>query len=253
MRMLAVSFTLSIVLLALFAAGCHYSTAHFSDVAMSRTAGDKHEPGRRVTSFQKSDAEMHCCAFVANTPEGTEVKAVWKQKGEQGNSVLDSAEIVIDGDSWVDFFLRKPPADCFAYGSYAVELFINGVMKQTMSFTVAPQFTGGPVREALLAEAVDEHYFPVEQASAFPVNVKKVYATVYIVQDGGSSVVTARWYRRGTDGDEELVRTDFPVEGAFAQWVGFKIEPSVVLPAGEYVADILQNGNPVTSLPFTLR
>jgi hypothetical protein len=253
MRMLAVCSTLSIVLLALLAAGCHYSTAHFTDVAMSRTVGEKHEPGKRVTSFQKSDAEIHCCAFVANTPEGTEVKAVWKLKGEQAMSVLDSTEIVVDGDSWVDFFLRKPPDGSFPYASYAVDLSINGAFQQTVAFRVEPQFTGGPVREALLAESVDANFYPGLRASEFPVNGDGVYASVYAIPAGSHAVITARWYAGDVEGTQPLLSTDYPIDGEAPVWVAFSFTPHGSLPAGEYHADILQDGTLVTALPFTLR
>jgi hypothetical protein len=241
-----------IALLAAASAGCHFTTAHFTDAAMSRAVSKDNVPEARTSTFHRSDTVVYCCVQLANAPSDTKVKAVWKRV-DGDTAILNSTDVTAGGDGWVAFSIAPGSVGGLAYGRYAVELFIDDASEKTVPFTVAPPFTGGAVREAAVATAVNEQHYPVHQSAEIARDVPKIYAAVYIVQESGSSVVSVRWYRLAPGGDTELVRTDYPVQGADDEWVAFSITPAGSLSPGAYRADVLQDDDVVTTLPFTIR
>jgi hypothetical protein len=236
----------------LFVSGCQFTTAHFSDVTMAKQVGPNLEPLERTTTFFKHDTLLHCTAKMANTPSDTKVKAVWFfTSDEKTRKPIDSVEITADKDVWVDFTLNPSYRD-YAYGSYVVDLSINGKLKQSMPFTMKPMFEKGPIFDAVMAAGVNDRYFPVSQMAVFPVDIEVIYASVYADQLTPGSVVAAEWYAKSAAGERKgLVKSEIPIEQA--GWIAFSLKPAKTLPPDKYYVDILHNGNVATTMEFTIK
>jgi len=95
------------------------------------------EPGDPTTSYEPSDRTVHCVAHLNKAKAGTEVKFVWKAVDVSG---IKSGEITTvdyttkSFENKVHAHLTKP-AD-WPSGSYKVEVYINGALDKTVSYTV---------------------------------------------------------------------------------------------------------------------
>lgn len=104
----------------------------------ARTAFD--EDGAQPTSvFSPSDA-IYVVADLSNAPIGTVVNSKWYYVSVEGiapNTLIDEADITIDQEEFsgtVHFFF--PAGSDWPTGAYAVELYLNGTLVQTVTFTV---------------------------------------------------------------------------------------------------------------------
>ncbi len=107
-------------------------------VTMARdTQGEDKEPVNPTTVFQGSSV-FHAVVGTKNAPKGTKFGAEWYvvDVGSAGpaNSKIDSSELVSEGTRNIDFTLT--PTDTWPAGSYRVELRVNGVLDQIVTFSV---------------------------------------------------------------------------------------------------------------------
>ena len=103
-----------------------------------RTAFD--EDAKQPTSvFAPSDA-VYVVADLANAPVGTVVVSKWYYVSVEGiapNTLIDDADITIEEEGFsgtVHFFF--PAGTNWPVGTYAVELYLNGTLIDTATFTV---------------------------------------------------------------------------------------------------------------------
>jgi hypothetical protein len=103
-----------------------------------RTAFD--EDGKQPTSiFAPADA-IYVVADLSNAPVGTVVTSKWfavSVEGEAPNTLIDEAEITTEEDGFtgtVHFFF--PAGSDWPVGTYAVELYLNGALIQTVTYSV---------------------------------------------------------------------------------------------------------------------
>lgn len=237
---------------AMLLSGCSFTTAHFEEATMATSVDKDTKPVGRTTTFFRHIPKLHCSTLVANAPKDTKVKAVWLYK-PAGAEVqrIDSAEMTIESGRWIDFSFT-PSGAGLPYGNFAVDLFIDGVFKQTVPFTVKRMFEQGFIRETTVAASVNEKYSPTELATSFKTSTAVIYAPVYVEDAPAGSVVTAHWYGKNELGnDETIVSTDYPCEGS--GWIGFSIKPNNALPAGKYFVDIIANGQVHNTMQFELQ
>ena len=103
-----------------------------------RTAFDS--DGAQPTSvFAPSDA-IYVVADLSNATTGTVVNSKWYYVSVEGvapNTLIDEADITIEDESFsgtVHFFV--PAGSDWPVGAYAVELYLNGTLIQTVTFSV---------------------------------------------------------------------------------------------------------------------
>ena len=110
---------------------CEMSTANISGARMAKDS-DGNQP---ATVFSPTDA-FYCVLELANAPDDTTLKAVWTAvdvEGTEPNHQIEETEVT-SGSAPVNFKLTNtapwPP------GKYKVDLYLNGKLDQTLTFTV---------------------------------------------------------------------------------------------------------------------
>ena len=227
---------------------CEFTTANIERAVMARSVNDKSEPLEETSTFHGSESLLHCSVLMANTPENTSVKAVWYQKLEGEKNVLDSSRITMDGDGWIDFTLTLSNS-MLPYGDYAVDLYIGSAFAQTVPFTIEAMYPDSPVKEAVIARAISDSYFPTESTWVFEAGSTTVYAPVYVAGQDAGTVFAAKWYTHDADGDRSEIDTAelaFDDEG----WIGFQLNLPDGLSPGRYSVDILADGQVEHTLEF---
>jgi hypothetical protein len=95
------------------------------------------EPGESTTSYEPGDRTVHCVAHLNKAKAGTEIKFVWKAVAVTGIQTGEITTVDYTTKSFenkVHAHLTKP-AD-WPTGSYKVEVYINGALDKTVSYTV---------------------------------------------------------------------------------------------------------------------
>ena len=178
------SFLYRIVLLgmALWLAACSrevsISTANIADPRLA-----KDEAGTQSTTTFRPEDVFYLKVGLANTPDGTKVKAVWtavEAEGAEANTLFDDAELT-SGSATLTFDLNN--SNPWPVGAYKVDVYLNDKLDRSLPFRVsgglAQAATATPVAPAAAAT-------PEPVAASLAVNslqeVKS--ATVQIVAQG---------------------------------------------------------------------
>ncbi|MBE0645288.1 MAG: hypothetical protein IH600_14485 [Bacteroidetes bacterium] len=237
-------------LLLLVAQACTFTTAHIERAVLAHGVdAESKEPLSETTSFHGSDAMLHCAVLMANTPSGTVVKARWYAILDDTQEVLDTTEITLDNSGWIDFNLTLSKTS-LPYGKYAVDLFIDGKFAQTVPFTIEPEFPDGVIKEAVIARALSDSYFPTEASTSVPAGAAYVYAPVYVSGQPEGTAFGASWYQHTSDGNRATI-TSFEIDFDQEGWIGFSLHLPQGIPAGSYSVDLLVNGEVAHTLEFT--
>jgi hypothetical protein len=239
-----------IVLASLIAiSACDFSTANIKRAVMAREVNEDKSPAIETGSFHRSESLLHCCVQMANTPSGTMVKAIWRFNDDEENAAIDSTEIQMDDSGWIDFTLEPANAG-LPYDSYAVDLYVDGVFKQTVPFTVEPMFEESVVREAVLSTALNDSYYPLNVAYNFPTETDVIYAPIFVEGQAPGSIFSAFWYQHDADGARILI-TSADIQFDDDGWIGFSMTLNDGLPAGQYSVDIVHNGTVEHTIEFS--
>ena len=128
---------LALIVLMAASLACSFGSNELS-LSNARTAFD--EDGAQPTSVFAPNEAVYVVTDLANAPVGTVVNSKWYYISVEGiapNTLIDEADITIDQDDFtgnVHFFF---PADSnWPVGTYAVELYLNGTLIQTVNFSV---------------------------------------------------------------------------------------------------------------------
>jgi len=108
---------------------------YVEEISMSKD--NNGEPGDPTTSYEPGDRTVHCVAHLNKAKAGTEVKFVWKAVDVSGVKTGEITTVDYTTKSFenkVHAHLTKP-AD-WPSGSYKVEVYINGALDKTVSYTV---------------------------------------------------------------------------------------------------------------------
>ncbi len=229
---------------------CQFTTANIDRAVMARSVNEDNSPNGETSVYNMHESLLHCCVSMANTPEGTKVKSIWRfDEGETERSVIDSTEIDVATSGWVDFTLALTEMG-LPYSRYSVDLYINGKYARSVGFSVEPMFNESVVKEAVLATAVNENSFPAEVVTAFQAGIKKIFAPIYVQGQPAGSVFSSAWYQHDAAGARALI-TDADIAFEESGWIGFSLTLDAGLPAGKYSVDILHNGAVEQTLEFS--
>lgn len=98
------------------------------------------EDAKQPTSVFAPNDAVYVVADLANAPVGTVVVSKWYYVSVEGiapNTLIDEADITIEEEGFsgtVHFFF--PAGTDWPVGTYAVELYLNGTLIDTATFTV---------------------------------------------------------------------------------------------------------------------
>jgi hypothetical protein len=228
---------------------CEFTTANIERVTMARSVDESSEPIEETSGFYASESTIHCSVLMANTPSGTNVKAMWYPvTDEEERYILDSTTVTLEGSGWIDFYLQMSKSN-LPYGEYAVDLFVEGKFKQTVPFVVEPMYPDSYIKEAVMARTINDNYFPTEVTWVFDEGLANIFAPVYVAGQPAGTVFGSIWYAHDESGDRQIISSkelNFDEEG----WIGFSLNIPNGLPAGKYSVDILLDGNVEHTLEF---
>jgi hypothetical protein len=104
----------------------------------ARTAFD--QEGQQVTSTFSPNDTVYVVADLANAPAGTVVSSKWfalDVEGMDPNELIDEGDISITQESFSGtVYFYFPPSTPWPSGSYAVELYLNGTLTTSVTFSV---------------------------------------------------------------------------------------------------------------------
>jgi hypothetical protein len=126
-----VGLAISALLLMMLACSFSASTANIRAAKMARDY-DGNDP---TTTFAQ-DEIFYCVVELANAPDDTVVKASWMAlavDGVEPNTLIDETELTT-GSGTLHFELNNN--GLWPLGKYAVQLYLDGELEQTLEFTV---------------------------------------------------------------------------------------------------------------------
>jgi hypothetical protein len=124
-------FVISALVLVSLACSFSASTAKIKEVFMARD-----EQGQDRTTVFAQDDPFYCVVNLANAPDDTKLKAIWKVvsvEGEDPGMIIDQYELT-GGSGTYPFSLTND--NLWPLGTYSVEVYMNDELQQTLEFTV---------------------------------------------------------------------------------------------------------------------
>jgi DnaJ domain len=111
---------------------------YITDVVMATsTSGSNFDPIGVTDTFTPS-ATFHAVVTIAEAPANTNVKAVWYAadvgSAAPANTKIDEYTLTTEGSRNLDYTLK--PTTTWPVGTYKVEIYENGTLARTVSFTV---------------------------------------------------------------------------------------------------------------------
>lgn len=104
-----------------------------TDIVLAEdTKPDTFDPINPTTEFKKNAAAIHAAVQITDAPANTLFKALWYPPDQEP---LEFNLPPVDGTRWLDFRLTPTP-DGFPAGEYKVEIYVNGTLADTKTFTV---------------------------------------------------------------------------------------------------------------------
>ncbi|MAT38561.1 MAG: hypothetical protein CL946_03035 [Ectothiorhodospiraceae bacterium] len=232
--------------------GCQFSTANIPQAVMATDVNpETFEPIETTESYKKYTQVLHCAVQLANAPSATNVKAVWQWTDpETGDIVpMDSTDIDMESDGWVDFTYGAPPTG-FRYGEYTVKIYLNGSHDQDVNFTIDPTYEQGPLSEIVMATRVNDARFPLDPGFVLPTGLQKVYCIAYKRATTEPVILEARWFQQLESGMADIAAAEVSVEEQ--SWIEFSLTLTNPLPLGQYAVEIYADGELFDTIDFAV-
>lgn len=110
------------------------------ELSLSNARASFDQDGKQVTSTFSPNDTVYVVADLANAPLGTVVTSKWfavNAEGMSPNELIDEADINVNQDNFSGtVYFYFPPSTPWPSGSYAVELYLNGTLTTSVTFSV---------------------------------------------------------------------------------------------------------------------
>jgi hypothetical protein len=224
--------------------------ATLSEATMALSVDSMSKPVESASVFESDTPEIICSVLVSNAPAGTELLSEWYYvSGEwQGvtNRLVGSVPVAVQGTQYAALSLTVPD-EGWPAGQYQVKLYLNGSLQDAVPFSVE----SAPIT-AVMAMSVDSNNQPVNQTTAFPVGVEKVYTVIFVREAPAGAKLHVEWYEVGGAVDRLLGDYDMDIKAAERPtWVN-KSYGTGGWPKGSYATVLSVNGERIIILPFTV-
>lgn len=148
-------------------------TAAITNAVMAKDVkGDNFDPVGITDTFSFDQPKFHAVITLSNAPSNTMVKAVWTAVDvgtiAAPNTQIDQTEVNAAGSRNLDFSLT-PNGPGWPSGSYKVDVYLNGKLDRTLTFTVAPMPKPTAAPPALLPTNVPVIQVPATLTPPTPV------------------------------------------------------------------------------------
>lgn len=233
--------------------------AYITQVVLAKgSQGENFTPVDITDEFAPNQATFHAIVTLENAPANLTLGSKWylvQATGYTPNSLIDDNEIPVDqgGSRNVDFTL-KTSQDTWPAGTYCVEIYAEGNLALSKSFSVIgdttpSNATASIVKQIVLAQDTKPETFePVNPTTVFKTNAQAIHAAVQIENAPANTLFQAKWY---PPNQEPLEFNLPPVDGS--RWIDFRLTPAPDgFPTGEYQVEIYLNGELVDTKTFTV-
>lgn len=229
---------------------CQFSTANITAATMAiGFDSEANQPLEPTNKYRMWMPTFTCAVQLANVPSDTKVKAVWFREIEGTSYPMDSTEIALETDGWMHFTLtRSRPA--WAYGTYHVDLYLNGTFDRKLTFDVEATYPDAPLSEIILSTGETETGSPMPPMNTFASSTEPIYCFVYANEPTEATKYGIVWYQEAEEGLYSLASAELIHDAS--GWITFSLTQENPLPQGRYFADILINDESFGKLEFTI-
>jgi len=256
MRIKRIAILFSVFMLLSFSIACSFSasTANIKEAYMAHEVNGE----AQATTSYMPDEVFYCLVTVANAPDDTITKAVWKAvdvEDIEANFVILESEYKGGGEMTFQASNDNPwPA-----GKYAVDLYIGDKLKETVEFTVAEGAAAGSdnsgsasageigVDSAYMARFVDDE---PEKVTSYA-DDEVFYCVVQLTGAESDTKVTAVWTAVDAEGIEANTAIE-SVDMVGEELMTFNLSNSSAWPKGSYMVEIYINDAYQGYLDFTV-
>lgn len=124
-----------LVLIAVILSSCSFTTANFSNLAMS-TGVDGFKPVNVTTKFTTTTPAFYVTGEINNAPDDTVISAVWYYLDADADYMIDQSQYQVEGTNNSFYFSLSIPDNGWPVGTYRVDLYIDDAVDQSIFFTV---------------------------------------------------------------------------------------------------------------------
>jgi hypothetical protein len=247
---LPIILTTALIATSIMYTSCQFSTANIQDATMSLDVDPETKaPIERTDKYRMWMPTFHGAVKVANAPSDTKVKAVWFVDRADEEQVMDSTELAIESDGWVDFSLTRSKSR-WPYGEYRVDIYLNDKFDRSIPFQVVPTYTDAPISEIMITAGVTERQEPMPPMSVFPSSADPIYAFIFAYEPEGPTTYRAVWYQASPEG--LYILNEAEVVHDATGWLTFSLTPNAPLPPGTYLLEVLIDGESFDKLEFNV-
>ena len=247
----------SVVILLVFSLACSFSasTANIKEAYMAHEVNGE----AQATSSYAPDEVFYCLVTVDNAPDDTMTKAVWKAVDAEGvDKNYTILETEYEGGGEITFQASNDGP--WPAGKYAVDLYIDDKLKETVEFTVSDEAAASGsdsdsadageigVDSAFMARSEDGE---TVETTTYEEN-ETFYCVVQLTSVESDTKVTAVWTAVDVEGtDPNTLIDSYDMTGV--DLMTFNLENSSGgWPAGTYMVEIYINDAYQGYLDFTV-
>lgn len=110
------------------------------ELSLSNARAARDQEGAQTTSTFSPNDTVYIVADLSNAPLGTVVASKWfavNVAGMQPNELIDEGDINVNEDNFSGtVYFYFPPSNPWPSGTYAVELYLNGALTTSVTFSV---------------------------------------------------------------------------------------------------------------------
>ncbi len=211
-------------------------------VVTAKSLDADYKPVDSTTTYQAEDT-FYVSVEVKNLVVGSVVEVQYKTDGE----LYESSTLTADkaGSGYYGFSL-KPGEFGHQPGTYTAEVYLDGTLAKTVTFTVEGGQAG--IVDVVICKSLDADYKPVDPTTTFgPMDVISTSVAVSNVKAGSEIKVVYTF-------NGEAMENATTINNSGSGYYGFTLSPSDTgHPAGEYTVEVYLDGEMFGSpLTFTV-
>ncbi len=122
--------------LLLWIGACSFTTANFTNLAMASAIDTDNKPIQVTQEFATNTPTIYVTGTIKNAPSNTIIKVEWIYLETDPITLITDYEITVN-DVTVNFYFElTKPSQGWPTGRYEARLYIDDVLKETLSFEV---------------------------------------------------------------------------------------------------------------------
>lgn len=237
-----------------------------TNAVMAKDAsGDTFDPVGITDSFPANQSIFHAVVTISGAPDNTDFKVNWLAAP---STQIGTFNLKSGGSRNLDFSF-KPNAGTLPSGDYKVEIYVNGTLNRTLSFSVSgasqvqptapaqavkPQPSGYVGGVVMAEDTKGANFDPVNPTVTFKPSAT-FHAVLTLQNAPANTKFTATWYVVDVGGaappNSEVKSTEITTDGS--RNIDFTLKPAATWPVGSYRVEISVNGVLDTVKTFSVK